>query len=185
MANKYETWARSLDQRVFGGIDAAVSDMPRPLVLLVAIASLLGMLIFTRYLVRLIAKRAPPTFEGIPFIGGILKFAKVGMLLMHHCHTHYGIRNSPLAAVAAACKAVGVFTQGPMILMREGYSKCGEVFTVPVLHKNITFLMGPHVTPHFFKARDDQLSQTEVCSCELYATVTSRAALSVPSWHTS
>lgn len=49
-----------------------------------------------------------------------------------------------------------------MVLMREGYSKFGEVFTVPVLHKNITFLIGPHVTPHFFKARDDQLSQTEV-----------------------
>jgi len=52
--------------------------------------------------------------------------------------------------------------QGPMVLMREGYAKCGEVFTVPVLHKNITFLIGPHVSPHFFKATDDQLSQTEV-----------------------
>ena len=70
-----------------------------------------------------------------------------------------------------------------MILMREGYSKRGEVFTVPVLHKNITFLMGPHVTPHFFKARDDQLSQTEVCLCEVYANFTSHAALSLPSWH--
>lgn len=49
-----------------------------------------------------------------------------------------------------------------MVLMRQGYEKCGEVFTVPVLHKNITFLIGPHVSPHFFKARDDQLSQTEV-----------------------
>lgn len=56
--------------------------------------------------------------------------------------------------------------QGPMVLMREGYSKFGEVFTVPVLHKNITFLIGPHVTPHFFKARDDQLSQTEVLLME-------------------
>jgi hypothetical protein len=54
-----------------------------------------------------------------------------------------------------------------MTLMREGYSKFGEVFTVPVLHKNITFLIGPHVTPHFFKARDDQLSQTEVSTARL------------------
>lgn len=45
--------------------------------------------------------------------------------------------------------------------MNEGYAKCGEVFTVPVLHKNITFLIGPHVSPHFFKANDDQLSQEE------------------------
>ncbi len=52
--------------------------------------------------------------------------------------------------------------QGPMTLMKDGYAKCGEVFTVPVLHKNITFLIGPHVSPHFFKANDDQLSQEEV-----------------------
>lgn len=52
--------------------------------------------------------------------------------------------------------------QGPMSLMTEGYAKCGEVFTVPVLHKKITFLIGPHVSPHFFKANDDLLSQEEV-----------------------
>lgn len=52
--------------------------------------------------------------------------------------------------------------QGPMNLMRDGYNKHGEVFTVPVLHKRITFLLGPHVTTHFFKAPDDEMSQTEV-----------------------
>jgi hypothetical protein len=87
MANSYETWARSLDQRVFGGMDAAFSDMPRPLVVLVAIASLLGMLVFTRFLVRLTAKKAPPTFEGLPFIGGILKFAKARLLLLTQSRT--------------------------------------------------------------------------------------------------
>lgn len=49
-----------------------------------------------------------------------------------------------------------------MGLMKDGYGKCGETFTVPVLHKNVTFLIGPHVSPHFFKANDDQLSQEEV-----------------------
>ncbi len=49
-----------------------------------------------------------------------------------------------------------------MNLMRDGYSKHGEVFTVPVLHKRITFLLGPNVTTHFFKAPDDEMSQTEV-----------------------
>ena len=49
-----------------------------------------------------------------------------------------------------------------MSLLADGYKQCGEVFTVPLLHKKITFLIGPHVSPHFFRATDDQLSQTEV-----------------------
>jgi hypothetical protein len=46
--------------------------------------------------------------------------------------------------------------------MEEGYSTLGEVFTVPVAHKRVTFLIGPDVAPHFFKATDDEMSQTEV-----------------------
>jgi sterol 14-demethylase len=46
--------------------------------------------------------------------------------------------------------------------MEDGYSHLGEVFTVPVAHKRVTFLIGPDVAPHFFKATDDELSQTEV-----------------------
>ena len=53
--------------------------------------------------------------------------------------------------------------QGPMKLMNDGYKRHGEVFTVPVLHKNFTFLLGPHVSGHFFKANDDEMSQKEVC----------------------
>ena len=49
-----------------------------------------------------------------------------------------------------------------MLLMDEGYKTKGEVFTVPVLHKRITFLLGPHASPHFFKANDDEMSQKEV-----------------------
>jgi hypothetical protein len=46
--------------------------------------------------------------------------------------------------------------------MEEGYSTRGEVFTVPVAHKRVTFLIGPDAAPHFFKATDDEMSQTEV-----------------------
>jgi hypothetical protein len=49
-----------------------------------------------------------------------------------------------------------------MKLMTDGYAKYGEVFTVPVAHKSITFLIGPDVSPHFFKATDDEMSNTEV-----------------------
>lgn len=49
-----------------------------------------------------------------------------------------------------------------MKLMDAGYRKYGEVFTVPVLNKKITFLLGPDVSSHFFKATDDELGQKEV-----------------------
>jgi hypothetical protein len=46
--------------------------------------------------------------------------------------------------------------------MEEMYAKHGEVFTIPLLHKKMTFLIGPHASPHFFNATDDKMSQTEV-----------------------
>ena len=54
------------------------------------------------------------------------------------------------------------FLTGPLNLLHNGYTKRGEVFTVPVFHKKFTFLVGPHVTTHFFKAPDDKMSQDEV-----------------------
>lgn len=57
--------------------------------------------------------------------------------------------------------------QGPNQLLQKGYKKYGEVFTVPVLNKNITFLIGTDVTPFFFKATDDEMSQQEVQVCQL------------------
>ncbi len=69
-----------------------------------------------------------------------------------------------------------------MKLMAQGYARHGEVFTVPVLHKKITFLLGPKVSGHFFKANDEEMSQKEVRAsrgrlsaphallCSLYAT---------------
>lgn len=49
-----------------------------------------------------------------------------------------------------------------MALVEEGYKKCGEVFTVPVFHWKITFLVGPDVSPHFYKGSDEDVSQKEV-----------------------
>ena len=49
-----------------------------------------------------------------------------------------------------------------MSLMEQGFKRHGEVFTVPVLSKNITFLIGTDVTPFFFKATDEEMSQQEV-----------------------
>ena len=57
--------------------------------------------------------------------------------------------------------------QGPNELLQKGYRKYGEVFTVPVLNRNITFLIGTDVTPFFFKATDEEMSQQEVHVCQL------------------
>ena len=46
--------------------------------------------------------------------------------------------------------------------MTEMYAKHGEVFTIPILHKNMTFLIGPDVSSHFFTSTDELMSQTEV-----------------------
>eukprot|EP00877_Chromochloris_zofingiensis_P002450 jgi/Chrzof1/12205/Cz06g25080.t1 len=97
-------------------------ELPVALACLAVVSLLLG-----RVLQNQFSGSRPPVFEGIPFIGGLLKF-------------------------------IG----GPMRLMETGYATYGECFTVPVAHKRVTFLIGPDVSPHFFKATDDEMSQTEV-----------------------
>lgn len=54
------------------------------------------------------------------------------------------------------------FMKGPVVMMREEYPKLGSVFTLNFLNKNITFLIGPEVSAHFFKAPESDLSQQEV-----------------------
>lgn len=72
-------------------------------------------------------KRVPPTVNGLPVVGGLLRFLK-----------------------------------GPIVMLREEYPKQGSVFTLNLLHKKITFLIGPEVSAHFFKASESDLSQQEV-----------------------
>ncbi|CAH2072122.1 unnamed protein product, partial [Thlaspi arvense] len=54
------------------------------------------------------------------------------------------------------------FMKGPVLMLKEEYPKLGSVFTVKLLHKNITFLIGPEVSTHFFNAYESDLSQKEV-----------------------
>uniref|UniRef100_A0A7N0RAA8 sterol 14alpha-demethylase n=1 Tax=Kalanchoe fedtschenkoi TaxID=63787 RepID=A0A7N0RAA8_KALFE len=54
------------------------------------------------------------------------------------------------------------FLKGPIAMLREEYPKLGSVFTVNLIYKNITFLIGPEVSAHFFKAPESELSQQEV-----------------------
>lgn len=54
------------------------------------------------------------------------------------------------------------FLKGPIIMLKEEYPKLGSVFTLNLINKNITFLIGPEVSAHFFKASETDLSQQEV-----------------------
>lgn len=54
------------------------------------------------------------------------------------------------------------FIKGPILLIAEYYPKLGSVFTVNIFHKRITFLIGPEVSAHFFKAPEEDVSQEEV-----------------------
>lgn len=54
------------------------------------------------------------------------------------------------------------FMKGPVVMLKEEYPKLGSVFTLSFLNKNITFLIGPEVSAHFFKAPESDLSQQEV-----------------------
>ncbi|KAB5564766.1 hypothetical protein DKX38_004820 [Salix brachista] len=54
------------------------------------------------------------------------------------------------------------FLKGPIVMLREEYPKLGSVFTVNLVNRKITFLIGPEVSAHFFKASETDLSQQEV-----------------------
>jgi len=47
-------------------------------------------------------------------------------------------------------------------MMEDLYKKYGEVFRVPVLHRNFTFLLSPEVSERFYKGLDNVVSQKEV-----------------------
>uniref|UniRef100_A0A0C9S891 sterol 14alpha-demethylase n=1 Tax=Wollemia nobilis TaxID=56998 RepID=A0A0C9S891_9CONI len=54
------------------------------------------------------------------------------------------------------------FLKGPVVLLKEEYPRLGSVFTIRLLTKKVTFLIGPEVSQHFFKAPESDLSQQEV-----------------------
>ncbi|KAI8526737.1 hypothetical protein RHMOL_Rhmol12G0019200 [Rhododendron molle] len=54
------------------------------------------------------------------------------------------------------------FLKGPVAMIREEYPKLGSVFTLNLLNKKITFLIGPEVSAHFFNGFESDMSQQEV-----------------------
>lgn len=56
------------------------------------------------------------------------------------------------------------FAKNPVTFIDQCYKKFGSIYTVPMLHKNLTFLLGPEVSAPFFSLDDKFMSQPEVYS---------------------
>jgi sterol 14alpha-demethylase len=54
------------------------------------------------------------------------------------------------------------FAKNPVNFVDMCYKKFGCVFTVPMLHKKLTFLIGPEASENFFTLKDEFMSQPEV-----------------------
>ncbi|KAK1319023.1 Obtusifoliol 14-alpha demethylase [Acorus calamus] len=54
------------------------------------------------------------------------------------------------------------FVRGPVPMIREEYRRLGSVFTVGLVNRRVTFLIGPEVSANFFKAPEAEMSQQEV-----------------------
>ena len=54
------------------------------------------------------------------------------------------------------------FAKNPISFMALCLKKHGPIYTVPMLHKKLTFLMGPEASAPFFKLSDNFMSQPEV-----------------------
>mmetsp|Transcript_13108 Transcript_13108/g.15840 ORF Transcript_13108/g.15840 Transcript_13108/m.15840 type:complete len:491 (-) Transcript_13108:705-2177(-) len=93
-------------------------------------------------------------------LGGVLVVASLGLI-----YNFVFAKKGNIPPYVACLPIVGgliKFIQGPMVLMKDAYAKYGEVFTVPIAGYRITFLLGPHASPHFYKAPDTEMSQKEV-----------------------
>jgi sterol 14-demethylase len=54
------------------------------------------------------------------------------------------------------------FASNPVAFIDKCQKLFGGIYTVPMLHKNLTFLIGPEVSAPFFQLNDDIMSQSEV-----------------------
>lgn len=53
------------------------------------------------------------------------------------------------------------FAKNPVSFIEKCMNGFGCIYTVPMLHKNLTFLIGPEVSAPFFQLNDDHMSQSE------------------------
>ncbi|XP_047064848.1 obtusifoliol 14-alpha demethylase-like [Lolium rigidum] len=72
----------------------------------------------------------------------------------------------PPPPVATGAPLLGVLpallAKGPLQVIRDAHAEMGSVFTVRLLHRKVTFLVGPDVSSHFYQGLDSEISQDEV-----------------------
>ncbi|KAG8090609.1 hypothetical protein GUJ93_ZPchr0011g28137 [Zizania palustris] len=73
-----------------------------------------------------------------------------------------GKRLPPTIPAAPLVGGLLRFMRGPIPMIRQEYARLGSVFTVGILNRKITFLIGPEVSAHFFKGNESEMSQQEV-----------------------
>lgn len=107
----------------------------------VALATLLVARVLLGVLFR--DKSLPPFYTsgvaGLPVLGGFITFLKA-----RHARSTLAPRRRCSRARTA---------QGPLPMMADAFKRHGQVFTVSLFHRRVTFLLGPEVSAHFYKAR--------------------------------
>ncbi|XP_020201344.1 obtusifoliol 14-alpha demethylase-like [Aegilops tauschii subsp. strangulata] len=75
-------------------------------------------------------------------------------------------RSPPSPPVAAGVPLLGVLpallAKGPLHVIRDAHTEMGSVFTVRLLHRKVTFLVGSEVSSHFYQGLESEISQDEV-----------------------
>ncbi|XP_006658706.1 obtusifoliol 14-alpha demethylase-like [Oryza brachyantha] len=73
---------------------------------------------------------------------------------------------TPPPPMAPGAPFVGVLpallARGPLAVIRDLHAAMGSVFTVRLLHRRVTFLVGPEEASHFFRGLESEMSQDEV-----------------------
>uniref|UniRef100_A0ACD5X747 Uncharacterized protein n=1 Tax=Avena sativa TaxID=4498 RepID=A0ACD5X747_AVESA len=75
-------------------------------------------------------------------------------------------RYLPPPPMAAGVPLLGVLpallAKGPLQVIRDAHAEMGSVFMVRLLHRKVTFLVGPDMSSHFYQGLDSEISQDEV-----------------------
>ena len=124
--------------------------------------------------------KSPPVIATLPLVGGMAEFLKGPIGLMAKAMPKYGevfTGASPPRAIRRESSSVRSSLEDPTIRSERAArsrrrdrstrhlldaSSPSPLPAVPVFHKRITFLIGPKVSEHFFKAKDTEMSQKEV-----------------------
>lgn len=93
----------------------------------------------------------------------VVAFAVVGFLLAKFLFKKRPSNSPPIAKIGLPFIGNYIeFAKNPVHFIQQCMESFGGIYTVPMLHKNLTFLIGPEVSAPFFQLSDDYMSQSEV-----------------------